>query len=75
MDAAPDSTRLNDPPAPRRATPSRASGARGAVPERGARLLAEARWILAALATIALALCLATYHHEDPGFTHATSGG
>jgi len=43
-------------------------------PSRGARLLAEARWILGAVAVIALAAVLLTYHRADPGFSHATSG-
>jgi S-DNA-T family DNA segregation ATPase FtsK/SpoIIIE len=40
--------------------------------ERGARLLAEARWMAAALAVVALAVALLSYHHDDPGFTLST---
>jgi len=43
-------------------------------PSRGARLLAETRWILGAVAVIALAAVLLTYHRADPGFSHAASG-
>jgi len=43
-------------------------------PSRGARLLAEARWILGAAAVIALAAILITYHRADPGFSHSSSG-
>ncbi len=40
---------------------------------RSARLWAESRWILAGLAVVALAACLASYQPSDPGFTHATA--
>jgi S-DNA-T family DNA segregation ATPase FtsK/SpoIIIE len=40
-----------------------------------ARLLAEARWIVGGLATIALFAMLATYSRTDPSFTHAATGG
>ena len=38
------------------------------------RLWAESRWILAALAVVAVGASLATYQPSDPGFTHATDG-
>ena len=41
--------------------------------DRSARLLAEARWIGLALAVVALAAVLLSYHHDDPGFTNASS--
>jgi S-DNA-T family DNA segregation ATPase FtsK/SpoIIIE len=48
-----------------------------ALPEVGAnrvgRLLAEARWIVGGLATVALFAMLATYSREDPSFTHAAA--
>ncbi len=43
-------------------------------PSRGARLLAEARWILGAAAVIALASILITYQRADPGFSHSATG-
>jgi S-DNA-T family DNA segregation ATPase FtsK/SpoIIIE len=43
-------------------------------PSRGARLLAEARWIVGAAAVIALASILITYQRADPGFSHSASG-
>lgn len=39
-----------------------------------ARLVAEAGWIVGALAVIALAAVLATYDRADPGFSHAATG-
>jgi S-DNA-T family DNA segregation ATPase FtsK/SpoIIIE len=57
--------------------PLRRRGGRGqaAAPEppRHSRLLAEARWIIAALAMIALATVLATYTRGDPGFSHVST--
>jgi S-DNA-T family DNA segregation ATPase FtsK/SpoIIIE len=59
----------------------RAGRARGAAlaqaqgQDRGARLLAEARWIALALAVLALAAALVSYHHGDPGYTHAAPSG
>jgi len=48
-----------------------------ALPEVGSnrlgRLLAEARWIVGGLATVALFAMLATYSREDPSFTHAAA--
>jgi len=41
--------------------------------DRGARLLAEARWIALAMIAVALAAVLLSYHREDPGFTNASS--
>ena len=41
---------------------------------RHSRLLAEAAWILGALATVALALMLGTYSAGDPGFSHSSTG-
>jgi S-DNA-T family DNA segregation ATPase FtsK/SpoIIIE len=41
--------------------------------DHGARLLAEARWIVLAMAVLALAAVLVSYHREDPGFTNAAS--
>jgi S-DNA-T family DNA segregation ATPase FtsK/SpoIIIE len=40
---------------------------------RAARLLAEARWIVGALAALALLAVLATYSRADPAFTHAVA--
>jgi S-DNA-T family DNA segregation ATPase FtsK/SpoIIIE len=37
----------------------------------GSRLLAEARWIIAAVAVAALAAVLLSFHRSDPGFTHS----
>ncbi|HEX7156345.1 MAG TPA: DNA translocase FtsK 4TM domain-containing protein, partial [Burkholderiaceae bacterium] len=34
-------------------------------------MLAEARWIIAAVAVAALAAVLLSYHRDDPGFTHS----
>jgi S-DNA-T family DNA segregation ATPase FtsK/SpoIIIE len=57
--------------------PLRRRGGRGqaAAPEptRHGRLLAESRWIVGALAVIALASVLATYSRGDPGFSHAST--
>src|SRR5512134_331713 len=48
-----------------------------ALPQHGShrlgRLLAEARWIVGGLATVALFAMLATYSREDPSFTHAAA--
>ncbi len=41
--------------------------------ERGARLLAEARWIVAVLLLIALGAVLFSYHRSDPGFTNSSN--
>lgn len=41
---------------------------------RVARLVAEAGWIVGAVAVIALAAILATYDRADPGFSHAATG-
>ncbi|MGH6623779.1 MAG: DNA translocase FtsK [Burkholderiaceae bacterium] len=38
---------------------------------RASRLLAEARWIIAALAAVALLAALATYSRADPSFSHS----
>ena len=58
--------------------PLRRRGVRGQattpVPSRHGRLLAEARWILGALAVVALASVLATYTRSDPGFSHSATG-
>ncbi len=43
-------------------------------PTRHGRLLAEAGWILGALAVAALATVLATYDRGDPGFSHSATG-
>jgi S-DNA-T family DNA segregation ATPase FtsK/SpoIIIE len=40
--------------------------------DKGARLLAEARWLVLVLAVVALAAVLASYQREDPGFTVST---
>lgn len=40
-----------------------------------ARLLAESRWIIGAVAAVALLLVLLSYSRADPGFTHATAAG
>jgi S-DNA-T family DNA segregation ATPase FtsK/SpoIIIE len=57
--------------------PLRRRGGRGqaAVPEptRHGRLLAEARWIVGALAVVALASVLASYTRSDPGFSHSST--
>ena len=47
----------------------------GGLPDQGSRLLAEARWIVAAVAVLALAAVLVSYHREDPGFTNAAAAG
>jgi S-DNA-T family DNA segregation ATPase FtsK/SpoIIIE len=39
------------------------------------RLLAEARWIVGAIATGALFVALASYSRADPAFTHAVANG
>ncbi len=70
--AEPIADGLNEVPVRARAQPrvtARASAA-SAAPERGARLLAETRWIVAALAVLALGSALLSYHRSDPGFTH-----
>ncbi len=41
---------------------------------RVARLVAEATWIVGAVAVISLAAILATYDRADPGFSHAATG-
>ena len=57
--------------------PLRRRGGRGQAaapePSRHGRLLAEARWILGALAVVALASVLATYTRTDPGFSHSST--
>jgi len=50
-----------------------AASARAGGAARGARLLAEARWIILALLVAGLAAVLLSYRREDPGFTIATS--
>jgi len=71
-----DDVRVRRREAPRRAASSRPraeAGAAGAELERGARLLAEARWMTMALAVVALAAVLLSYHHDDSGFTNASN--
>ncbi|MCS6945846.1 MAG: DNA translocase FtsK 4TM domain-containing protein [Sutterellaceae bacterium] len=46
-----------------------------AAPSRLRRLLLEAVYFLGALAVLALATFLATFDRNDPGFSHAVSGG
>jgi S-DNA-T family DNA segregation ATPase FtsK/SpoIIIE len=73
MAVGPDTRGLEDVRAQRGGTARRAG--RRAAPEpldRGARLLAEARWIGLAVAVAALAAVLLSYHREDPGFNHDT---
>jgi len=70
---------LEDVRAQRREAPGRTGRARAGVVadpvvlDRGARLLAEARWIVLALVAVALAAVLVSYHRSDPGFTIASS--
>ncbi len=70
---------LEDVRVQRREAPGRTGRARAgvvadpAVLDRGARLLAEARWIVLALVAVALAAVLVSYHRSDPGFTIASS--
>jgi S-DNA-T family DNA segregation ATPase FtsK/SpoIIIE len=52
---------------------ARATGVQPAGQGRAARLLAEARWILGALAAVALAAVLVTYNKADPAFTHSVA--
>ncbi|HUN91360.1 MAG TPA: DNA translocase FtsK 4TM domain-containing protein [Burkholderiaceae bacterium] len=52
---------------------TRRGAATPAAPTRSERLFAEARWIVAAAAAVALAVVLATYDKDDPGFTHAVA--
>jgi DNA segregation ATPase FtsK/SpoIIIE, S-DNA-T family len=40
---------------------------------RGARLLAEAGWIAGTLIAFALAVALASYHRDDPGFSNSVT--
>jgi S-DNA-T family DNA segregation ATPase FtsK/SpoIIIE len=66
---------LNDKTEP--GEPLRRRGGRGQAatpePSRHGRLLAEARWIVGALAVVALASVLATYTRSDPGFSHTAT--
>ena len=48
-------------------------GAASAEPSRHNRLLAEAGWIVAGLAVVALASVLASYSPADPGFSHSVT--
>ena len=64
--------KLTEPGTPLRRRGGRAQ-AEAPEPSRHGRLLAEASWIVAALAVIALASVLATYTRGDPGFSHASS--
>ena len=73
--AHPEPPDLNDKTEP--GEPLRRRGGRGQAatpePSRHGRLLAEARWIVGALAVAALASVLATYTRSDPGFTHTAT--
>ncbi len=77
MAAGPGTRGLDDVRAQRREAPRRTGGARAGVAsdprstDRGRRLLAEARWIVALLAVVGLGAVLLSYHHGDPGFTNA----
>jgi DNA segregation ATPase FtsK/SpoIIIE, S-DNA-T family len=53
----------------------RARGTAASAPgqHRAARLLAEARWIVGALAAVALAAVLVTYSKADPAYTHSVA--
>ncbi len=51
----------------------RAADAAAAEPSRHGRLLAEAGWIVAGLAVVALASVLASYSAADPGFSHSAT--
>ncbi len=57
--------------------PLRRRGGRGQAaaqePTRHGRLLSEARWIVGALAVVALASVLASYSRSDPGFSHSST--
>jgi len=72
-------SRDSQPPADRAWQPERARAyGRGALPRteaaaRAARLLTEAALIVGALAVLALAAFLATYHRGDPGFSHVSA--
>jgi len=65
-----------EPAEPLRRRGGRGSGAAAPEPARHSRLLAEAGWIVAGLAVIALASVFASYSPSDPGFSHsATAAG
>jgi S-DNA-T family DNA segregation ATPase FtsK/SpoIIIE len=66
---------LNDITEPGEPLRRRGGRSRAEAPEptRHGRLLAEARWILGALAVVALASVLATYTRSDPGFSHSAT--
>ena len=74
MPSASGSTVLDEAAAHRSGDAGRTPRGRPA-PDRGSRLLAEARWILAALVALGLAVALGTYDHGDPGYTHAAQAG
>ena len=59
-----------EPGEPLRRRSARAQAA-ATEPTRHGRLLAEARWIVGALAVVALASVLASYARSDPGFSHS----
>ena len=74
----------SDPPVPSGEIASGSAAARrartGQAPlagpgQAGTHLLAEARWIIAAVLTVALACALLSYRHDDPGFTHSADAG
>jgi len=65
-----------EPAEPLRRRGGRGAGATAPEPARHSRLLAEAGWIVAGLAVIALASIFASYSPADPGFSHsATADG
>ena len=63
----------SEPGEPLRRRNGRGEAAAPAEPTRHSRLLAEARWIVGALAVVALASVLATYTRSDPGFSHSAT--
>ncbi|HEU0201256.1 MAG TPA: DNA translocase FtsK 4TM domain-containing protein, partial [Burkholderiaceae bacterium] len=54
---------------------NKAAGNNNMAPARAARLLAESAYILGAIAVLALAAFLLTFHAADPGFSHAATTG
>ncbi len=71
MSAPWDPVGLRDGRAARPAAGGRGPAEPGAGALRAGRLLAEARWIIAALLVLAVAVALASYNRGDPGFTQS----
>ena len=71
LPSAPTEEQFDAPPVHRRDKPAAAAPA---APSRGARLLAEAAWLLGALVVLGVATFLLTYSRADPSFSGTGAG-